>query len=75
MDELYKKKIDKTLRNSEKILLELEKANKKLNFRLALTAVKIIVIVVPLILAFIYLPPFLEDFIEQYRDILKLLGR
>jgi hypothetical protein len=40
-----------------------------------MSIVRILIIVVPIILAILYLPPFLESIFGQYREILNIGGK
>lgn len=71
MEEDYKQKIDKNLEYSQEILCKLEKIHHQILLRNIITYIKIVIIVIPIILAIIYLPPYLEDFYNNYIEFLK----
>lgn len=71
MEEEYKKKIDQNLQYNKEILEKLEKIHRHVLVRNIVTVIKIIAIAIPLILAVIYLPPYIEQFFNKYQEFLS----
>lgn len=61
--------LEKNIEYNKKILQSVEKTRKYINYLKIVNMIKLIVIIVPLILALIYVPPFLQDMIEIYKDL------
>lgn len=69
-EEKIKKLLQENIKYSKEILKLSVKIRRYIFFAQIMTVIKIIIIVVPIILAFIYLPPYLEDLIEKLNDLL-----
>jgi len=71
--------INKKIEEQNKILQELIKQNKKtqrtLNWLRVIGVIKVVVIIAPIILALIYLPPFVRRAIEKYEDVIPGLEK
>ena len=71
--------INKKIEEQSKILQELLEQNKKtqrtLNWLRVIGVIKVLVILAPIILAIIYLPPFVRRAIEKYDDVIPGLER
>lgn len=65
----------KKIENRQKeIIRRLEKVEKYMKIARVFTIIKIILILIPVILAIIYLPPFLENFFNNYFQFLEELN-
>ncbi len=71
MDEEIKKLLEKNLKLNEEILERLKKVHHFVIWQRIFGLVKILLIVVPLILGFIYLPGILKNAIEPYKELLN----
>ena len=71
--------IEKKIEKQEKILQELLKQSKKnqktLSWLRIIGVVKVIIILAPIILAIIYLPPFVKKAIEKYKEVIPGLEK
>jgi len=71
--------INKKIEEQGKILQELveqsKKTQKTLNWLRIIGVIKVVVIAAPIILAIIYLPPFVKRAIEDYKDIIPGLEK
>jgi len=71
--------INKKIEEQNKILQELIKQNKKtqrtLNWLRVIGVIKVVVILAPIILALIYLPPFVRRAIEKYENVIPGLEK
>ena len=70
MDEEIKKLLAENLAKSEEMYELMRKLKRYLLVAQIFSVLKLLLIVVPIILAIIYLPPFLGDALGQYREIL-----
>lgn len=70
MDEEIKKILEKNLRLSEEIYQQTKYIKNYVFWAQIFGVLKILIIVVPIILAIIYLPPILQDLFSQYKGIL-----
>lgn len=57
---------------NKKILESVERTRKYMNYLRIVNVVKIVLIIVPLIFALIYVPPFLQSVINAYEEILGI---
>jgi len=71
--------INKKIEEQGKILQELVKQSKRtqrtLNWLRIIGVIKVVVILAPIILAIIYLPPFVRRAIDKYEDVIPGLER
>ncbi len=67
-----KKLIEQNIELSKKILKLSKRNNKMLNWQKLWGFLKVVLIFIPIILGFIYLPPLFEGMLEFYRDLLGL---
>lgn len=72
MDQELKKLIKKNLELTKENHQMVKYIKKHIIFQQILGAIKILLIVVPLILGIIYLPPLIKDVFEEYRSLLGL---
>ena len=54
---------------SKKMLVLEEKNRKYILWIKIINLIKLVVILVPIVLAIIYFPPFIRDFLEEYREL------
>ena len=74
MDEQIKKLLEKNLELNAEIY-EMVKSIKSYVFWARIFGIlKILIILVPIIIAFIYLPPLFKDLFVQYQDLLNIGG-
>ncbi|MFA6534058.1 MAG: hypothetical protein WCT37_02685 [Patescibacteria group bacterium] len=72
MDDDLKKLLAENLRKTEEIYQITQKLKNYLFWGQIISVLRLLLIVVPVILAIIYLPPFISDLLKQYQG---LLGR
>lgn len=70
MDEEIKKLVEKNLELTEEIHRMTKKINSFIAFQKVMSVVYFLLIVIPLILSFIYLPPLIGNIVGQYQDLL-----
>jgi len=70
MDEDIKKLLEQNLELTKEVHRMTKKIKNYVNFQKVMSAVYILVIVVPIILGMIFLPPLLKDVYNQYKEIL-----
>ncbi|PLX26903.1 hypothetical protein C0583_05640 [Candidatus Parcubacteria bacterium] len=70
--EEIKQLIEETKKQNEEILKLVKKNHSILNYQRILGYLKILIILIPLIIAYIYLPPMLEKLFEKYQEILSI---
>lgn len=66
--------IKELIQRQEEMAVRLEKLERHIKIAKMFTLAKIILILVPVVLAVIYLPPFLEEFLSKYFQILEELN-
>ena len=74
MDEEIKKLLEKNLKLTGEIYKMAKSIKSFILWQRIFSALKILIIVVPIIIGIIYLPPLLKDLINQYQSILGLGG-
>jgi len=74
MNDDLKKLLEENLAKNETVYQEMKKIKRYLLITQILSLVKILIIVVPIILAVIYLPPFLNDLFQNPAKILESSG-
>lgn len=52
------------------VLLALERNNRLIFYHNLFTAIKIVLVIVPLLLALIYIPPFLKEVFSVYQEVI-----
>ncbi len=65
--------LEKNIELNKRILGRTEKINKYVKFRKIWGVIKVVFIVVPLVLSFIYLPPLLKPVIDEYMKLFNSL--
>lgn len=69
-----KELLEKNLKWAEILYEQNKRINRKLNLLTIGGMIRFLVILIPLVLAFIFIPPFLRSFSESYGGFLKTLG-
>lgn len=64
--------IEKNIKWSQVIYEQNKKMNRRLTWMVAGSYLRLAIILIPLILALIFLPPFLQSFMEQYSSLLGI---
>jgi hypothetical protein len=70
MDDEIKKLLEKNLEMTEEILVMTKKIKSHVTFQKVMSAIYFLIIVVPIVLSFIYLPPLLKDAFNEYQGLL-----
>lgn len=70
----FKKLLKKNLELTEEIYKMTKKIKRFVNFQQVMSLVYFLIIVVPIVLGIIYLPPLLNNYINQYKEILGIPG-
>ena len=65
--------IKKIIKQQQEISDRLEKVERHIKIARVFTVFKILIIIIPLILAAIYLPPYIQDTVNNYLGILEVL--
>lgn len=63
-------KLEESLEKTQEVLEKVEKMERYLKWFKIWSVLKILFIIVPIVLGFIYLPPILEDLFSSYRELL-----
>ena len=74
MDEELKKLLAQNLAKSEEVYEISKRVKRYLLIAQILSILKLIIIVVPIILAIIYLPPFFREALGEYQNLLNSTG-
>jgi len=69
-DSKIERLLEENLEYSRKILEATSKTRRYINFIRVINAIKLLLIVIPLVFALIYVPPLLQNVIGAYQDIL-----
>jgi len=69
MDEEFKKLLAENLARSQEVYEVSRQLKRYLFWGQILATIRLVIIVIPIILAIIYLPPFLRDVFGQYQDL------
>jgi len=69
-----KELIEKNIKWSQVIYEQNKKINRRLTWMVVTGYIKLAIILAPLIIALIYLPPLIKDFIDQYGSVIGVQG-
>lgn len=69
------KLLEDNLSYSKKLYEDTQKIRKYIIWQKISTIIKVLLIIIPLALAFLYLPPFLQGFVSQYRNLLDNVSK
>ncbi|MBU0636607.1 MAG: hypothetical protein ABH818_01775 [Patescibacteria group bacterium] len=72
MDEEIKKLLEKNLKITEEIYAMTKKIKSHLAFQRLISVFYLIMFVVPIIVAVIYLPPLINNLVDQYKGVLDI---
>ena len=64
------KLLEEHLEQNKKILETVERTRRFMNYLRVVNLIKLVVIIVPIIFALIYVPPFLQHLIDAYEEII-----
>ncbi len=67
----FKKLLELNLEKNQEILLISKEIKRYMKWQQIWSTLRFLLIFIPIILGFIYLPPLLQDLFAQYRDLLK----
>ena len=67
-----KKLIQENIRLTKQLFVEIKKIKRWIALQRVFTILKILIVVVPIVLAVIYLPPFLEPYFEKIQALFNL---
>ena len=70
-DDDFKKLLELNLEKNQEILLISKEIKRYMKWQQIWSTLRFLLIFIPIILGFIYLPPLLQDLFAQYRDLLK----
>lgn len=65
--------IKKIIKQQQEIFDRLERVERHIKIARIFTIFKILMIIIPLILAAIYLPPYIEEIVSEYLEILQIM--
>jgi len=65
--------IKEIIKQQEEIFKRLEKIERHIKIAKIFTIFKILIIIIPLILAAVYLPPYIEKIVSEYLEILQIM--
>ncbi len=66
-----KKLLELNLQKNEEILLISKATKSYIKWQQIWSILRFLLILIPIILGFIYLPPFIKDFLKNYKSLLK----
>lgn len=72
MDEDIKKLLEKNLEISQEILKTTKKIKTYINFQKVMSIIYFLIIVVPIVLSFIFLPPLIKQYLGPYEELLGI---
>jgi len=72
MDEDIKSLLEKNLKMTEEIHAMVKSMKSYIFWQRIFSVLKLLLIIIPIVLALIYLPPFLEEIFAQYESLINL---